>query len=81
MSTYTEANLPLHLKDGELLNLDDGAVVRWESNGEAKALFVGDAFLATAEIFPGCDQTLEIGGHSYKCTASFENDLLVEKLS
>lgn len=74
---YSEKDLPIHLRDGEMLTLDDGNELRWESNGEAKAVFVGDSFEAVLEIFPGQEETLNIGGKYFVLTASFENDLEV----
>lgn len=75
---YSEKDLPIHLRDGEMLTLDDGNELRWESNGEAKAVFVGDSFEAVLEIFPGQEETLNIGGKYFVLTASFENDLEVK---
>ena len=49
---YSEKDLPVRLHDGEMLVLDDGNEVRWESNGEAKAVFIGSSFDATMELFP-----------------------------
>lgn len=76
---YSEKDMPVRLHDGEMLTLNDGTVVRWESNGEAKAVFVGDSFDATLELFPGQDHTLDAGGLPLTLTAFFEDALEVKK--
>ena len=80
MAEYTEADLPLELGDGEYLTLADGTSVRWESNGEAKDVFLSADFSPTVELFPSNDYTFEAGGSTYKLTARFEAALLVEKI-
>jgi hypothetical protein len=76
---YAEKDLPVRLHDGEFLLLNDGTVVRWESNGEAKAVFVGDGFNATMELFPGQEESLNAGGLTLMLTAFFEDALEVKK--
>ena len=76
---YSESDLPVRLHHGELLVLADGSEVRWESNGEAKAVFVGDAFEPTFELFPSQEESLSLGGNSYVLTAFFEDALEVKK--
>ncbi|NLW82329.1 MAG: hypothetical protein GXY42_11755 [Desulfovibrionales bacterium] len=76
---YSEKDLPVRLHDGELLALDDGTVVRWESNGEAKAIFVGDSFNSVMELFPGQEETLNIAGKNFLMTAFFEDALEVKR--
>lgn len=76
---YTEKDLPVRLHDGEFLVLGDGTVVRWESNGEAKAVFVGDSFGAAMELFPGQEENLSAGGLTLTLTAFFEDALEVKK--
>ena len=80
MSEYTEADLPIHLKHGENLVLSDGTNVRFESNGEAKDIFIGDSWGAETQLFPGQDWQLAAAGGQFKLTAQFEDDVLVEKL-
>ena len=77
---YSEKDLPVRLHDGEMLVLDDGSEVRWESNGEAKAVFVGDSFNPTMELFPGQEEPLEVGGKKFVLTAFFEDALEVKKV-
>ena len=76
---YAEKDIPVRLHDGEFLVLGDGTVIRWESNGEAKAVFVGDSFNATMELFPGQEETLTAGGVALTLTAFFEDALEVKK--
>ena len=47
--SYSERDLPVHLRDGDILVLDDGTEVRWESSGEAKAVFLGSNFTPLME--------------------------------
>lgn len=76
---YSEKNLPVRLHDGEMLVLDDGNEVRWESNGEAKAVFIGSSFDATLELFPAQEETVNIGGKNFTLTAFFEDALEVKR--
>lgn len=76
---YSEKDIPVRLHDGEFLVLGDGTVIRWESNGEAKAIFVGDSFNATMELFPGQEEPLSAGGLNLFLTAFFEDALEVKK--
>ena len=76
---YSQKDLPVRLQDGDLLALSDGTVVRWESNGEAKAVFVGDSFEATVELFPDQSHTLTAGGLTLNLTAFFEEVLEVKQ--
>ena len=76
---YAEKDLPVRLADGEILVLDNGSELRWESNGEAKAVFVGDSFEPTVELFPGQEEPLAVGEKSYLLTAFCENALEVKK--
>lgn len=75
---YSEKDLPLRLHDGEILVLDDGTEVRWESNGEAKAVYVGSSFDATMELYPGQEEALSAGGKNLTLTAFFEDALEVK---
>jgi len=76
---YKESDLPVHLKEGEYLSFDAGGSIRWESNGEAKDVFLDSGFSPTAELWPGSSYTVETGGHTLKLTATFEQELFVEK--
>ena len=76
---YSEKDLPVRLHDGEMLVLDDGTELRWESNGEAKAVFVGDSFEAAMELFPNQDAIITVGTNQYALLAFFEDELEVKK--
>ena len=76
---YLETDLPISLHHGELLTFEDGSELRWESNGEAKMVFVNDGFTPFAEIFPGNSYDFESGGHLFKLSAKFEDDLVIER--
>lgn len=76
---YSEKDLPVRVHDGELLVLDDGNEVRWESNGEAKAIFIGSSFEPSFELFPNQTETVNIGGRSFVLTAFFEDALEVKQ--
>lgn len=78
--SYSQSDLPVRLHDGEILILEDGTELRWESNGEAKAVFLGDSFEPALELFPGQDATIQAGGLQLKLTAFFEDALEVREL-
>ncbi|QJT07826.1 hypothetical protein DQK91_11690 [Oceanidesulfovibrio marinus] len=77
---YTESDIPVEIKHGEYLILGDGAYLRWESNGEAKNVFLGSGFEADTEIFPGNTWEFSNSGKKYRLTAKFEDALLVEQI-
>jgi len=76
---YTETDIPLSLHHGEMLTFEDGSELRWESNGEAKVVYVNDGFAPLTEIFPGNSYDFEAGGHFFRLSAKFEDDLVVER--
>jgi hypothetical protein len=53
--------------------------VRWESNGEAKAVFVGSGFEPNFELFPNQEESLSLGENSYVLKAFFEDALEVRR--
>ena len=75
---YSEKDLPVRLHDGEMLVLDDGSELRWESNGEAKAVFIGSGFEPNMELFPGQEEPVSVGGKNFILTAFFEDALEVK---
>lgn len=77
---YSESDLPVHLKDAEMLTLGDGTTVRFEGNAEAKDIFINEGFTPDVQLFPGNDWVLETGGNKYRLEARMEDDLLVEKI-
>lgn len=76
---YSEANLPVELKHGETLTLGDGTTVRFESNGEAKDIFLAEDFTPTVKLFPANEHTFTTASGTYRMEARFEDALLVEK--
>jgi hypothetical protein len=79
MSEFTEADLPVRIDHEQMVMLEDGTTIRFETNGEAKDVYVGDAFMPTTQLFPGCDYCVESGGKTFKVTAEFEDVITVSK--
>lgn len=77
MSNYTEADLPVSIDHEEMVTLSDGTTIRFETNGEAKDIYVGDSFTANTQLFPGNDFFVQAGGKSFKVTAEFEDVITV----
>ncbi len=77
--SYTEADLPVEIHHEDLVTLADGTTVRFETNAEAKDLYIGDAFTPNEQLFPGNEYVFQAGGATYKCTATFEDKVRVEK--
>jgi hypothetical protein len=80
MSNYTEADLPVSIDHEEMVTLSDGTTIRFETNGEAKDVYVGNAFTPTAQLFPECDYLVESCGNSFQVKAEFEDRITVSKL-
>ena len=59
---YKESDIPIEIRHGEMLYLDDGGSIRWESNGEAKDVFLGDGFTSDVELFPSSSWNLNVAG-------------------
>lgn len=78
MADYTQKDLPVTLHPDDLLRLDDGTAVRWETSGEAKDIMLNDDFNAACQLFPGCDYTLSAGGKSFRISTGYEEHILVE---
>ncbi|WP_428569093.1 MAG: hypothetical protein ACP59X_10520 [Solidesulfovibrio sp. DCME] len=79
MSNFTEADLPVTFHHEEMVTLDDGTTIRFETNAEAKDLYVGDAFTPTIQLFPGNDFFVDSGGKRFKVTAEFDDKVTVSK--
>ncbi len=77
MSEYTEADLPVSINHEEMVTLGDGTTIRFETNGEAKDVYVGDAFTPTVQLFPACDYSVEANGKTFKIMAEFEDVVTV----
>ncbi|WP_029898554.1 hypothetical protein [Desulfohalovibrio reitneri] len=79
MAEYTEADLPVRIHHGETIVLP-GTTVRFEGNGEAKDVFLGDSFAPAIQLFPDCEYTFQDGGHTYRCLAAFDDSMEVARL-
>ncbi len=77
MSEFTEADLPVSIDHEQMVTLSDGTTIRFETNGEAKDLYVGDAFTPTIQLFPGNDFCVEAQGKQFKIVAEFEDVITV----
>lgn len=75
MSDYSQKDIPLTMKHGEILTFDDGTSVRFEANGEAKNIMVNDDFSPAITLFPANDFILSASGSNFKMTAKFEDAL------
>ena len=62
-----------------MVTLGDGTTIRFETNGEAKDVYVGDAFNPSIQLFPGNDFVVETDGKSFTVTAEFEDVITVSK--
>lgn len=79
MAEYTDSDIPCEIAHGEILKFASGNEIRWESNGEAKCVYLSSDFEPTVELFPDNDFSFEEGGTTYKLTARFHDALLIEK--
>jgi hypothetical protein len=77
MSNYAESDLPVSIDHEQMVTLSDGTTIRFETNGEAKDVFVGDAFMPNIQLFPGNEFLVEAGGKTFKVTAEFEDVITV----
>jgi hypothetical protein len=77
---FTEADLPIEINHEQMVTLGDGTTIRFETNGEAKDVYVGDAFDPSVQLFPDCDYLVETSGGTFKATAMFTDTLRVEKV-
>jgi hypothetical protein len=80
MADYSQKDLPVRMNPDDLLRLDDGTTIRWESSGEAKDIMLNDDFMAACQLFPGNDFTVNAGGRDFRITTDFAEDILVEAL-
>ena len=77
MSNFTEADLPCRIDHEQMVTFGDGTTVRFETNGEAKDVYLGDAFMPNCQLFPGNEFDFEVCGKPYKVTAEFEDVITV----
>lgn len=78
MAEYSQKDLPVRLHPDDLLRLDDGTAVRWETSGEAKDIMLNDDFNAATQLYPGGDYILSAGGKDFRITTGEEDNILVE---
>jgi hypothetical protein len=76
---FTEADLPVDIDHEQMVTLADGTAIRFETNGEAKDVYVGDAFNPTVQLFPDCDYIVETPHGMFKVTAQFTDTVRVQK--
>lgn len=76
---YTEADLPVVIKETEVVSLPDGSELRFEENGGARDIMVTGDFAPRAQLFPGNEYTLDVGGDTFLLTAT-EDALEVKKV-
>ena len=80
MADYIQKDLPVRLHADDLLRLDDGTTVRYDTNGEAKDIMLNDDFNAACQLFPGCDYTLDAGGRQFRISTGYEENIFVEPI-
>jgi hypothetical protein len=80
MADYTQKDLPVRMHPDDLLRLDDGTSIRWESSGEAKDIMLNDDFMAACQLFPGNDFIVSAGGKDFRISTEFAEDILIEAL-
>jgi len=76
---FTEADLPVEINHEQMVTLADGTSIRFETNGEAKDVYVGDAFNPTVQLFPDCDHLVDTPHGQFKVTAMFTDTVMVQK--
>ncbi len=76
---YDEGSLPVHLKHGDVLTLGDGTTVSFDTNAEAKDVYLGGDFSPAAQLYPGMEHEIAASGGTFRLTATYGDDLLVEK--
>jgi hypothetical protein len=67
---YTEADLPVEVKENEYLKLNDGTTVRFEESGGARDVMIGEEWTPRTTLFPGNEYMLDSGGKSFRLTAT-----------
>lgn len=79
MSSFTEADLPVSIDHEEWVTLSGGTTVRFETNGEAKDIYLHGEFTPVIQLFPDCEYCFEDNGKPYRLRAMFEDRLVVER--
>ncbi len=78
MAEYTQQDLPVHIHTEDLVRLDDGTTIRYETSGEAKDIMLNDDFNAACQLFPGNEFIVNAGGKDFRISTSYEENCLVE---
>ena len=78
MADYTQKDLPVRMHPDDLLRLDDGTTLRWETSGEAKDIMLNDDFNAACQLYPGNEFVVSAGGRDFRITTPEEEFILVE---
>ena len=60
--TFTYKDLPVVLRETEMVTLKDGTQLRFEANGGAQEVFVNDEWTSRASLFQGMDHDLNLPG-------------------
>ena len=76
---YQESDLPVILREGDMVKLEDGTVVRFDESGGARDVMINDEWSARCTLFPTMDYELAAGSGTYRLTAG-DMDLKVEKI-
>lgn len=80
MASFTEADLPVTVHHGEMVQVADGTTIRFESNGEAKNVMVNDGFEPAETLFPGNTFTVETSQGNYLVTCDFGDSMSISKV-
>ncbi|MFA6336312.1 MAG: hypothetical protein WCX48_12330 [Bacteroidales bacterium] len=80
MAEYTQKDLPVRVHPDDLVRLDDGTTIRYETSGEAKDIMLNDDFNAACQLFPGNDFIVSAGGRDFRVSTGYEENILVEAL-
>lgn len=76
---FSEQDLPVSIDHEQMVTLEDGTTVRFETNGEAKDVYLGDAFMPNTQLFPGNEFHFQAGGKEFKVTAEFNDVVTVSR--
>lgn len=79
MSAYSSNDLPVSINHEEYVELPGGVCVRFETNGEAKDLFLRGEFEPVMQLFPDCEYVFDTEGVTYRVRAGFDDRLVVER--
>jgi hypothetical protein len=78
MADYTQKDLPVTMHPDDLLRLDDGTTIRFDTNGEAKDIMLNDDFNAACELFPGNEYIVSAGGKDFCLSSDFGEFIVVK---